>query len=85
MRGQFTTAVTIVARQRIVDSGPDHSVRHPAYMGLLLSLLGFGRCSGNWPSLVAAVGLPLTAVVYRTRVEGRALLRHFRTSLYGVF
>jgi protein-S-isoprenylcysteine O-methyltransferase Ste14 len=77
LRGQFTTAVTIVAQQRIVDSGPYHCVRHPAYLGLLLSLLGFGLCSGNWISLVVAVGLPLTAVVYRIRVEERALLRHF--------
>jgi protein-S-isoprenylcysteine O-methyltransferase Ste14 len=74
LRAQFTTAVTIVAQQRIVDSGPYHYVRHPAYLGLLLSLLGLGLCSGNWISLVVAVGLPLTAVVYRIHVEERALL-----------
>lgn len=77
LRGQFTTTVTIAAQQRIVDSGPYHFVRHPAYLGLLLSLLGFGLCSGNWISLMVAVGLPLTAVAYRIRVEERALLRHF--------
>ena len=77
LRSQFTTQVTVVAQERIVDRGPYRYVRHPAYLGLLLSLLGFGLCSGNWLSLVVAIGLPLTAVMYRIRVEERALLRHF--------
>lgn len=77
LRRQFTTAVTIVAQHRILDSGPYRCIRHPAYLGLLLSLLGFGLCSGNWISLAVTVGLPLTAVLYRIRVEERALMRHF--------
>jgi len=77
LRRQFTTMVTIVAQHRLVDSGLYRRVRHPAYLGLLLSLLGFGLCSGNWVSLAAAIGLPLAAIVYRIRIEERALLRHF--------
>jgi protein-S-isoprenylcysteine O-methyltransferase len=77
LRRQFTTVVTIVAQHRIVDSGLYRHVRHPAYLGLLLSLLGFGLCSGNWVSLAAAAGLPLATIAYRIRVEERALLRHF--------
>jgi protein-S-isoprenylcysteine O-methyltransferase len=77
LRQQFTTVVVIVPRHRLVDSGLYRRVRHPAYLGLLLSLLGFGLCSGNWVSLAVAAGLPLAAVVYRIRVEEGALLRHF--------
>jgi protein-S-isoprenylcysteine O-methyltransferase Ste14 len=77
LRRQFTTTVTIGAQHRIVDSGPYRRVRHPAYLGLLLSLLGFGLCSGNWVSLAVAVGLPLAAIVYRIHIEERALVRHF--------
>lgn len=77
LRRQFTTAVTIMAQHRIVDSGPYRYVRHPAYLGLILSLLGVGLCSGNGVSLAVAAGLPLAAVVYRMHVEERALLRHF--------
>jgi protein-S-isoprenylcysteine O-methyltransferase Ste14 len=77
LRRQFTTVVTIVAQHRLVDTGLYHQVRHPAYLGLLLSLLGFGLCSGNWLSLAVAVALPPAAVVYRIRVEERALSRHF--------
>jgi protein-S-isoprenylcysteine O-methyltransferase Ste14 len=77
LRHQFTTTVTIMARHRVVDRGPYHCVRHPAYLGLLVCLLGLGLCSGNWVSLAVAAGLPLAAVVYRIGVEERALLRHF--------
>ncbi|MEP7356340.1 MAG: isoprenylcysteine carboxylmethyltransferase family protein [Anaerolineales bacterium] len=77
LRRQFTTMVAIVAQHRLVDSGLYRRVRHPAYLGLLLSLLGFGLCSGNWVSLAVAAGLPFAAIVYRIRVEERALLRHF--------
>ena len=77
LRGQFTTTVTVATQQRIVDRGPYRHVRHPAYLGVLLSMLGFGLCSGSWISWVVAVVLPLGAVVYRIRVEERALLRHF--------
>ncbi len=77
LRRQFTTVVTIVAQHHLVDSGPYRRVRHPAYLGLLMSLLGFGLCSGHWVSLAVAIGLPLAAIVYRIRVEERALLQHF--------
>jgi protein-S-isoprenylcysteine O-methyltransferase Ste14 len=77
LRRQFTTTVTIVAQHRLVVSGPYRYVRHPAYLGLLLSLLGLGLSSGNWVVLAVAVALPLAAILYRIRVEERALVRHF--------
>ena len=55
LRQEFTTVVTLVAQHRLVDSGPYRRVRHPAYLGLLLSMLGFGLCSGNWVSLAVAI------------------------------
>jgi protein-S-isoprenylcysteine O-methyltransferase len=77
LRRQFTTVVAIGPQHRLVDSGPYRHVRHPAYLGLLLSMLGLGLCAGHWASLVAAVGLPLAAILHRIRIEEQALLRHF--------
>lgn len=77
LRRQFTTVVVIAAQHRLVDSGPYRRVRHPAYLGLLLSMLGLGLCSGHWVSLAVAIGLPLAAILYRIRIEEQALLRHF--------
>jgi protein-S-isoprenylcysteine O-methyltransferase Ste14 len=77
LKKQFTTTVAIVEKHEIVDTGLYRTIRHPAYLGLLLSLLGFGLVSGNWLSLAAAVVLPLAAILYRIQVEEQALLRHF--------
>ena len=71
------TTVAIVAQHKLVDTGLYRLVRHPAYLGLLASMLGFGLASGNWFSLAAAAVLPPVAILYRIRVEERALLRHF--------
>jgi protein-S-isoprenylcysteine O-methyltransferase Ste14 len=74
---QFTTQVAIVEKHQIVDTGIYGSIRHPAYLGHLVSLQGMGLISGNWISLVAFAALPLMAVLYRIHVEEQALLRHF--------
>jgi protein-S-isoprenylcysteine O-methyltransferase Ste14 len=77
LRRQFTTMVTIVTQHRLIENGPYRWVRHPAYSGLLLSLLGLGLTSGNWVSLAVALALPPAAILYRIRVEERMLLRYF--------
>jgi protein-S-isoprenylcysteine O-methyltransferase Ste14 len=77
LRRQFTITVSIVEKHAIVDTGLYRIVRHPAYLGVLVFLLGFGLASGNWFSLAALVGLPLAALLYRIQVEERVLLRHF--------
>ncbi len=77
LRRQYTTVAIILAQHRIVDGDPYRRVRHPANLGLLLSLLGFELCSGNGVSLAVAIELPLAAIVYGIRVEEQVLLRHF--------
>ncbi len=77
LKRQFTVNVSIVEKHEIVDTGIYGKVRHPAYLGLLASLLGMGLVSENWLSLVMLIALPLAATLYRIHVEERALLRHF--------
>jgi protein-S-isoprenylcysteine O-methyltransferase Ste14 len=77
LRRQFTTQVTIVERHKIVETGIYRILRHPAYLGYLLSLLGIGLVLGNWVSLAVLVVLPLAGILYRIRVEERVLLAYF--------
>jgi protein-S-isoprenylcysteine O-methyltransferase Ste14 len=77
LRKQFTTTVAIVAQHEIIETGIYRSIRHPAYLGLLATLLGFGLASGNWLTLAVAVVLPTAGILYRIHVEERALLSHF--------
>jgi protein-S-isoprenylcysteine O-methyltransferase Ste14 len=77
LKRQFTITVSIVENHELVDTGLYRMIRHPAYLGHLASLLGFGLASGNWFSLAVLVVLPLAATSYRIHVEEGALLRHF--------
>jgi protein-S-isoprenylcysteine O-methyltransferase Ste14 len=70
----FTLDVATYTDQRVVDDPPYRRIRHPAYSGSMLCLLGTGLMLGHW------LGLPLIALAivvtfgYRVRVEERALL-----------
>ena len=69
----FTVVVMTSEDQPVVTRGPYRVLRHPSYTGLLLAFVGGGLMLGNWVSTVGAVGLVLIAVIYRLRVEERAL------------
>jgi protein-S-isoprenylcysteine O-methyltransferase len=76
--GQFFRITVIVQDQhRLVESGPYRLLRHPAYTGTLLTLLGFGLAFGNWIALALLTGGPLIAYSYRIAVEERALRARF--------
>ena len=69
----YTTNVAARSDQRVVTSGPYRLVRHPAYLGLLILLLGFGLSLGDLASAVVLVVLPTIAIVRRIVVEEAAL------------
>lgn len=73
----FTYTVQVAPGQRVVTDGPYRRVRHPSYAGALLCSGGFGLTLGNWLSVALGALLPVPGVLYRVRVEERALLRAF--------
>jgi protein-S-isoprenylcysteine O-methyltransferase Ste14 len=77
LKNQFTLKVTIVENHTVVDTGIYRIIRHPSYLGHLVSLFGIGLILGNWVGLTALVVLPLTAILYRIHVEEAALVEYF--------
>jgi protein-S-isoprenylcysteine O-methyltransferase Ste14 len=69
----FTVVVRTSADQPVVDRGPYRVLRHPSYTGLLLVFAGGGLVVGNWLSAAGAFCVLLVALVYRLRIEERAL------------
>ena len=69
----FTIVVKTSEDQPVVDRGPYRVLRHPSYTGLLLAFGGFGVMLGNWVSTAGSVVLAFIALVYRLRIEERAL------------
>lgn len=70
----FTRDVATQTGQTVVDHGPYRRIRHPAYSGTMLSLLGLGLTLGNWLALLLVLAGGIGGLLYRVRVEERALL-----------
>ena len=69
----FTRDVAVRPDQPIVQAGPYRYVRHPAYSGSLLTMLGLGLTMTNWAALIALMVCVLLGHAYRVGVEERAL------------
>jgi protein-S-isoprenylcysteine O-methyltransferase Ste14 len=69
----FTVVLKTSEDQPVVDRGPYRVLRHPSYTGLLVAVAGGGLMVGNWISVAGAVGVVLAALIYRLRIEERAL------------
>ena len=70
----FTIDVAVRSTQSVVQSGPYRFVRHPSYTAILIMLLGVGMVLANWASLVVILAGGLIGLLYRIRVEERALV-----------
>jgi protein-S-isoprenylcysteine O-methyltransferase Ste14 len=72
--GQYFTVVLKTSEdQPVVDRGPYRVLRHPSYTGLLLAFAGCVLMLGNWVGAAASLALVLAALLYRIRIEERAL------------
>ena len=65
--------VAVRSTQSVVQSGPYRFVRHPSYTAILVMLLGESMMLANWASLVVILTGGLIGLLYRVRVEERAL------------
>jgi protein-S-isoprenylcysteine O-methyltransferase Ste14 len=71
----FTRDVAVSEGQQVVQSGPYRLIRHPAYSGTFLTMLGVGLAMTNWASLVALLVCVFAGHFYRVRIEEKALIR----------
>ena len=71
----FTRDVAVSADQPVVQRGPYRLIRHPAYSGTFLTMLGLGLAMTNWASLAALLACVFAGYSYRVRVEEAALAR----------
>ncbi len=70
----FTRDVAVSADQQVVQHGPYRTIRHPAYSGTFLTMLGLGLALTNWASLAALLTCVFLGHLYRVSVEEKALI-----------
>lgn len=58
----------------MIATGPYRFVRHPAYAGALVMIIGAGFVEGNWVGLLFLTVLLAVPLLYRIHVEEDTLL-----------
>jgi protein-S-isoprenylcysteine O-methyltransferase Ste14 len=70
----YSRTLQTAGDQKVVDQGPYRTVRHPGYLGSLLTWTGFGLSSRSLPVAAAVTGM--VGLAYRHRIAAEeALLR----------
>jgi protein-S-isoprenylcysteine O-methyltransferase Ste14 len=73
----FTVDVAITDKARLKTDGLFRLVRHPSYLGLLLTIIGFSATMNSLISFFIFT-IPVTlALLYRIRVEEKVLFQEF--------
>ena len=70
----FTVSVMVISGQILVERGPYRWLRHPAYSGSILSLVGFPLSIGTWVGALLVLFLSMTGYLNRVRIEEKLLL-----------
>lgn len=73
----YTGHASVREDQPLVQTGPYRFVRHPAYLGYLLMVLGITLGYWSLAGLISIAALLLPSIVYRIGVEERLLAAHF--------
>lgn len=71
----FTRAVVVSNNQQVIQHGPYRLIRHPAYSGTFLTMLGVGLVMSNWASLTALLVCVFLGHIQRVSIEEQALVR----------
>lgn len=69
----FHPVVTAKAEHDLIRDGPYRWLRHPIYLGILVSYIGFGVALGTWPSIALTSVPALVGLLYVIHVEESVL------------
>jgi protein-S-isoprenylcysteine O-methyltransferase Ste14 len=75
LRGYFSFRVSVREDHKVIESGPYRLVRHPAYSGSILTMVGIGLAVQSSAAVLLLLAFCGIAYGYRIRVEETALLK----------
>jgi len=74
---EFTVDVAISANHNLKTNGMYKHLRHPSYLGLLLTCFGLSIAMNSVTSLIVITLPVLLAIIYRIKVEEKILINEF--------
>jgi protein-S-isoprenylcysteine O-methyltransferase Ste14 len=73
----YTRTLHVQEQQQLIKKGPYKHIRHPGYLGTILTWEAAGLAMQNFMVLIVAVVLISSAYIYRIQQEEKMLLRKF--------
>jgi protein-S-isoprenylcysteine O-methyltransferase Ste14 len=70
----YTRTLRVAQGQHIVQDGPYRFIRHPGYLGMILTWIGASAATGNWVVLLAVFIVIIAAYHNRINNEEKMLL-----------
>src|SRR5262245_809164 len=80
LRDRYTRTLLVATSHAFERRGPFRFVRHPGYLGSLLTLNGIALASGDLLTLIASLAATTAAYAYRISVEDAMMVTHFGAS-----
>lgn len=69
----FSTTVGVQKEHKVVDNGPYRYIRHPSYLGALLTFMGIGCALRSWGAIIVLLIMFALAYGYRMQIEEKVL------------
>ncbi|MEA4926636.1 MAG: isoprenylcysteine carboxylmethyltransferase family protein [Syntrophomonadaceae bacterium] len=73
----FNPRVAVYENHQLITTGAYKNIRHPLYLGSLLSFLAIPMVFNSWGALLLILAATVPALVYRIKVEEELLARYF--------
>ena len=75
----FTVSVQVDLEQKIIQTGPYRYIRHPAYSGSILSLIGIALALRSIIGTIVTITIIAVIYGYRIKIEEKILENNFKT------
>ena len=76
----FSSVIGVQEEQKVVESGPYRSIRHPSYTGVLIFYAGMGLAVQSWAAVLVDITIFGLVYCYRIFLEERILISELGNS-----
>ena len=73
----FNPRIAVYSKHRLITEGAYNKIRHPLYLGSLLSFLAIPMIFNSWGAMLIILLTTTPALIHRLNLEEEFLLRHF--------
>jgi len=73
----FNPRIAVYTKHKLITDGAYKKIRHPLYLGSLLSFLAIPMVFNSWGAMLIVILTTIPALIYRLNLEEEFLIHHF--------